>query len=127
MAEPPEELRPILHDVNTASPVRVLVCAPPPGDRHAAAFWLAVAGTSGHIGFTPAPGDDLVELMSRAADQLHDWILECLPELGLPAVWPECPEHPARHPLQVDVRDRVAVWVCPHTGTGHARVGDLRA
>jgi hypothetical protein len=122
MPEVPEELRPILHDVNTASPVRVRAA---PGDPQVAALWLEVAGTSGCTGFVPLPGETLAERTFRAADQLHDWILECLPELGLPAVWPECPEHPARHPLQVGVRADVPVWLCPHTGTSHARVGEL--
>ncbi|MFC3991044.1 hypothetical protein [Actinoplanes siamensis] len=125
MTELPEELQPIVHDVNRCSPVRVVVREPPVRDRSGSALWVRVAGASGAIGFVPQPGAALVERTFTQADQVHDWVLECLPELGFPAVWPECPEHPGTHPLGVVLRDGVVVWACPRSGTVHARVGGL--
>ncbi len=126
MPETPEELRPVLRDVHAASPVRVVV-REPSGDHpyDAGTVWLHVAGTLGSIGFRPAPGTALPDRVCAAADQLHDWILECLPELGFPAVWPECPEHPATHPLRVGMTGDGPVWRCPRSAAVHARVGEL--
>ncbi|AEV82798.1 hypothetical protein ACWT_1779 [Actinoplanes sp. SE50] len=127
----PVELRPILRDLRVASPMRVTVAETTGrGSGGAAAsgqpeFWLRVAGASGLVGHVPHPADPLYQRVATAADQLHDWLLECLPELGLPAVWPECPEHPATHPLTVGIADDVPVWKCPRTGTVHAELGAL--
>ncbi|WP_436521698.1 hypothetical protein [Actinoplanes sp. HUAS TT8] len=117
MLDIPEALRPAVHDINTASPVRVVrVESTPPG---ADECWLQIVGTIGLIGI--APGHNV----AGATDQLHDWVLECLPELGFPAVWPECPEHPATHPLSAGAVHGEPVWICPRTQTVHARIGQL--
>ena len=44
--------------------------------------------------------DQAAQQVAMLADQLQDALVESLPWLGLPAVWPECPDHPDSHPLE---------------------------
>jgi hypothetical protein len=68
-------------------------------------------------------GDQQVAML---ADQLQDALVESLPSLGLPAVWPECPDHPDSHPLQAVCDEAAAVWTCPRTGRQVGPIGQLR-
>lgn len=120
-----DELSPIITDINTTSPVRVELAEAPHEYPGAPAHWVRVTGTTGMIGYAPHAPDPLAQRIATAADQVHDWILECLPELGFPALWPECPGHPGTHPLTVALNDEVPVWACPRTGIVVAPVGEL--
>lgn len=110
-----EELLPVLRDLEFASPVRVEV------SEQSGTWWIQVVGTIGMVGHVPGPSADVC----FAADRVQDWVVECLPELGLPAVWPECPEHPGTHPLSATCPDGIPVWTCPRSSTVHARIGEL--
>jgi hypothetical protein len=47
------------------------------------------------------------------ADQLQEWVIGTQWRAGRSSTWPECPEHPASHPLKPDVDENAAVWRCP--------------
>ncbi|GAA4669927.1 hypothetical protein GCM10023226_03040 [Nocardioides nanhaiensis] len=66
------------------------------------------------------------ELLARVADLAHDWVLEQLPDHGLPSNWPPCPRHPRNHPLVIPDEQQEVVWACPTTGEVVALVGHLR-
>lgn len=71
-------------------------------------------------------GEDPEKQIASLADQLEERVVEGLPGIGLPAVWPECPEHPRTHPLKADVIDGNACWVCPRSGNRVQQIGALQ-
>lgn len=97
------------------------VCAfivPPglsPQDRHTGGrgVWVARFGPAG-------------ERLAELAGQVQEWEVEALAEAGRPATWPECPEHPASHPLapHAESAER-AVWSCPRSHRVVAGIGEL--
>jgi hypothetical protein len=65
------------------------------------------------------------ERVIHVADQVQEFVHEELNWLGLPVVWPECPEHPASHPLRpVLVVDKPS-WQCPRSGHTISAIGEL--
>jgi hypothetical protein len=68
----------------------------------------------------------LVDKVVLLADQVQDEMVERLWQLGRPATWPECPEHPGTHPLTALRIDDRAMWACPRTGRPIAPIGGLR-
>jgi hypothetical protein len=40
------------------------------------------------------------------------------------SAWPECPLH-GSHPLTIQLYNPAAMWTCPETGRGLARLGEL--
>ncbi|MEJ7628458.1 MAG: fumarylacetoacetase [Nocardioidaceae bacterium] len=69
--------------------------------------------------------DDAAEQLWHVSDRLQDGLHESLWSAGLSAVWPECPEHPGTHPLQVRLIAAGVFWVCPKTAAVVASVGRL--
>jgi hypothetical protein len=69
--------------------------------------------------------EPLAQQIASLADQLQEPVVEYNPGVGLPAVWPSCPEHPNTHALEATVIDDRAWWKCPRTGTPVAEIGDL--
>jgi hypothetical protein len=65
------------------------------------------------------------ERIVHIADQAQEFILEELGRLGLPAAWPECPEHPGSHPLEPTLASGGPHWVCPKSGDTVAPIGEL--
>jgi hypothetical protein len=65
------------------------------------------------------------EQLAALADDLADWLVEQLPSIGHPAVWPPCPQHVNTHPLEAQVINDDAVWVCPRDETVVAAIGSL--
>jgi hypothetical protein len=66
-------------------------------------------------------------------DENPSWALvrvtEVIQEAAIEAVhgaWPECPDHPDRHPLEPG-GDEVLVWTCPVSGRAVSKVGELPA
>jgi hypothetical protein len=49
-------------------------------------------------------------LVSALADRIQTIIMESRQQMV-----PDCPLHPAAHPLESDVIDGAAAWVCPST------------
>ncbi|WP_286929706.1 MULTISPECIES: hypothetical protein [Aeromicrobium] len=53
------------------------------------------------------------ERLASAADQVQEWAIESILWGTAPTNWPQCPRHPAHHPLLASTSDTSAVWVCP--------------
>jgi hypothetical protein len=77
-------------------------------------------------GISIRSGETPVEQVADLADQIQEWAVEELCAIGQSATWPECPEHPASHPLSPRVLDGVAVWQCPRSHQTIAEIGHLR-
>ena len=75
--------------------------------------WVARIGPSG-------------ERVAELAEQVQEWEVEALATAGRPATWPECPEHPASHPLCPGLEDGDrAVWRCPRSQRVVCTIGEL--
>ncbi|MFD5699926.1 hypothetical protein [Streptomyces lasiicapitis] len=77
------------------------------------------------VGVSVPEEQDAAEQLASLAEQVKDWAVEALASQLLPATWPECPHHPASHPLDAEVAEGVAVWSCPRTRRVVAPVGTL--
>ncbi|GGO88811.1 hypothetical protein [Wenjunlia tyrosinilytica] len=71
------------------------------------------------------PCQEFPDQVANLADQVQEWAVEALWSQGLPAVWPQCPDHPDAHPLTAVVSACEAVWTCPKTARQVAAVGQL--
>ncbi|HEY3556684.1 MAG TPA: hypothetical protein VGL05_04455 [Kribbella sp.] len=65
------------------------------------------------------------ERVVHVADQVQDFVHEELGRLGLPATWPECPEHPASHPLTPALPAGIPSWQCPKSSRTVSTIGNL--
>ena len=63
--------------------------------------------------------EDVEEATVALANPLQDNILDLLGG----QTWPPCPGH--SHPAEPALESLVAVWRCPTTGKGSARIGEL--
>ena len=64
------------------------------------------------------------EQVAQVAAGVQEWGVE---ELWghAPTTWPHCPRHPDAHPLEAQVRDAAAWWVCPRDDVPVSEVGRL--
>jgi hypothetical protein len=113
----PQSLLPVLSDLHAT-------CAVRPDIREEAVLMIYGPDGTGMGLRIEGDGDDAWQV-ADLADQVQEWAVEALWLGGLPAVWPECSEHPDTHPLAPLVKGGVAVWLCPHTGTIVASIGEL--
>jgi hypothetical protein len=90
---------------------------------------IGPAGQSlGSQGIWVAAGSSPAEQVAGLAEQVQEWEVEALAAAGMPATWPECPEHPDSHPLQPVVsHDGRASWRCPRRGLTVGAIGELGA
>jgi hypothetical protein len=65
------------------------------------------------------------ERLVHVADQVQEFVFEELARLELPVTWPECPEHPASHPLTPVLTSGRPSWQCPKSGATIAPIGAL--
>ncbi len=63
--------------------------------------------------------------VAHLADQVQEWAVEELCRVGLPTVWPHCPDHPDRHPMAAAVEAEEAVWLCPASRRRVGSIGEL--
>ena len=61
-------------------------------------------------GFDMDPDRPFGSLVSALADRMQTIIMETRQQMV-----PDCPLHPAAHPLESDVVDGAAAWLCPST------------
>jgi hypothetical protein len=61
--------------------------------------------------FDVDPDDPVSRAASYIADRIQIILIEARQEIV-----PDCPVHPGAHPLQSDVVNDAAAWVCPATG-----------
>jgi hypothetical protein len=100
-------------------PDQVYALIVPPGlspenrDAGGTGVWVARSGPAG-------------ERLAGLAGQVEEWEVEALAAAGRPATWPECPEHPASHPLEpwFESAER-AVWRCPRSYRVVCTIGEL--
>jgi hypothetical protein len=59
-------------------------------------------------GFDIDPGLPVNVLVSHLADRIQTIVMESRQQMV-----PDCPLHPAAHPLESEVVDGAAAWVCP--------------
>ena len=65
--------------------------------------------------------DSTAEQVASLAEQVQDHVIE-----DTQTAWPDCPRHPASHPLTAAVDGERAVWICPRTQVVVAEIGQLR-
>jgi hypothetical protein len=121
-----EAVAPVLRDLaatGTSMPV-IREEAHEEGDGLVCA-WLEGVGGTGQ-GIRVAPYYPPAERLADLADQVQEWVIEELHATGESPVWPPCPRHP-NHPLQSEVRDEMAVWICPRSGQVVSAIGALAA
>ena len=79
------------------------------------------------MGVSIMAADDDSQRVVSITDQVQEFVIEALWKDGRPATWPECPAHPATHPLKpVDHHVRPP-WVCPASGQAKFAIGALGA
>jgi hypothetical protein len=122
-------MAPVLHDLRAAGAIVPEVRFEAMEDR-GPDYVCAVIGPAGRAigsqGVWVALAQSVAERVADLADQVQEWEVEALAEAGRPATWPECPEHPASHPLAPAVAgDGGAVWRCPRSGTPAGAIGGL--
>lgn len=119
-----EALAPVLRDLaatGTSAPV-IREEAHEEGDELVCAWLEGPDGTGQgiRVALYYPPAERLVDL----ADQVQEWVIEELHAAGKSPVWPPCQRHP-NHPLQPEVRDEAAVWICPGTSQVISAIGAL--
>jgi hypothetical protein len=78
----------------------------------------------GSVGVWVAADQPAAERVAGLAEQVQEWEVEALAAAGRPATWPECPGHPASHPLEAAVSpDGAAIWRCPRSGRAIGAIG----
>jgi hypothetical protein len=77
------------------------------------------AGTGIWLG---EPGETPVDAAFRVTEVVQEAAIH-----AVHGAWPDCPDHPDGHPLEVATADDVAVWLCRVSARVVARVGELPA
>ncbi|GAA1585752.1 MULTISPECIES: hypothetical protein [Kribbella] len=77
---------------------------------------------TGLLAFRDLPA---AEQVVQVAEQVQDFVHEELCRLGLPVTWPECPDHPASHPLTPALSGGHPSWQCPKSAQPVAAIGEL--
>jgi hypothetical protein len=124
-------MAPVLRDLRAADALVPEVRYEAQEDR-GPGYVCAVIGpagwTLGSLGVWVAAGSSAAEQVAGLAEQVQEWEVEALADAGRPATWPECPEHPASHPLEPVVSaDGGASWRCPRSGLAICAIGELGA
>ncbi|QXG76973.1 hypothetical protein KUM42_05435 [Modestobacter sp. L9-4] len=117
-------LRPVLADLQaTSTPVPRIEDSDWSGDAHRPGAMLWSPDGSGR-GVATSLGRPQAEQVVDVADQVQEGAVE---ELwgSAPTNWPACPHHPTTHPLEAQLHDGAAWWVCLHHGTAVSKVGRL--
>ncbi|VXC29382.1 hypothetical protein [Nocardioides sp. AX2bis] len=119
-----EALRPVLDDLQAAEGWIPPVDPTPwqdwqPSESCTLVAYGSSAGVWLDMSLDPASG------LARLADQVQDWVVEQLPGMHRPAVWPTCPAHPDSHPRQAVVEGGRAVWACPRGAAVSTPIGRL--
>ena len=96
------------------------------GPEYVSAFIAPPGETLGSQGVRVTLAHSAAERVADLAEQVQEWEVEALAAAGRPATWPECPEHPASHPLEpVMSADSTAIWRCPRSELPVCAIGEL--
>jgi hypothetical protein len=75
-----------------------------------ALFWVTIAGSGEGFDFYIDPDESFGDQVSALADKLQSIVME-----GRQQMVPDCPLHHGAHPMDSEVVDGAAAWVCPST------------
>jgi hypothetical protein len=122
-------LAPVLADLRAAGAIVPEVRYAATQDR-GPDYVCAVIGPAGRAagsrGVWAGLAQSAAERVAGLAEQVQEWEVEALAESGRPATWPQCPAHPASHPLEPAVSaDGTATWRCPRSGLAVGAIGEL--
>lgn len=78
--------------------------------RYGYLITVTIGRSSEEFDIDPDPDRSLSSLVSYLANRMQTIIMEERQQMV-----PDCPLHPAAHPLEINVVDDMAAWVCPST------------
>jgi hypothetical protein len=118
---------PALADLERSRPGLLRLGPPPEGmtavdpwGNDVPSLWLWETADQGTGLWLGEPEEDPSGALFRASEAVQEAAIE-----ALRGAWPECPDHPDTHPLELhEAGDRPA-WACPVTGRSVAPVGEL--
>jgi hypothetical protein len=119
--------RPALADVERSRP-GLLHIGPPPEGAPATDHWgnevpllfLWDRHRSGTGLWLGHPGEEFSDALYRASEVIQEAAIE-----AVHGAWPECPDHPDSHPLELHEAGTELTWACPAGGRRVATVGEL--
>lgn len=118
-------LAPILADLAVPSGVEPTVSEQEWQDYPASASCSLSSPDGFGMGVWISLGEPLAAQVTMLADQVQEWAVEALWQLGRPASWPVCPHHPDRHPLVAREGQGQSLWLCPLEEREVSAVGAL--
>ena len=118
-------LAPILADLAVPSGVEATVSEQEWQDYPDSASCSLFSPDGFGMGVWISLGEPLTTQVAMLADQVQEWAVEALWQLGRSASWPACPYHPDRHPLMVREGQGQALWLCPVEEREVSAVGAL--
>lgn len=65
----------------------------------------------------------MADQVAALADQVQDWVVELADKRM--TTWPQCPDHPANHPMLAVAENDCAMWVCPASRRQVSEIGQL--
>jgi hypothetical protein len=119
-------LAPILRDIGATGAI-VPQIVPEAHERRdeAVCAWIDEGNGLGCGIWVPLYGESAAHQVCWLAEQFVEWESEKLADVGRPAVWPPCPDHPGAHPLWPEFDGESAVWQCTTSERVVSRIGAL--
>jgi hypothetical protein len=118
-----ESMAPAFEDLVRTCPVPATIVDEPWSELGPSLMMLAPDGSG--MGIWVDVAQPRADQVAQVADQVQEWAVEALWGAGRSAIWPECPTHPASHPLKATVIDVEPVWICPVDETTQSTIGGL--
>lgn len=118
-------LRLVVRDLRSTGGITLrLLEEPSSDDPEYESLWM-LSGRRSRTGLLAPRDMQQPERVVHIADQVQEFVHEELGRLGLPVTWPECPEHPASHPLTPTLTGGKPSWQCPKSGHIIGAIGEL--
>ena len=91
-----------------------------PWGNDVSSLWLWETGGQGTGVWLGEPEEDASAALFRASEAVQEAAIE-----AVRGAWPECPDHPDSHPLELHDAGNGPAWACPLTGRSLGPVGEL--
>jgi hypothetical protein len=91
-----------------------------PWGNDGASLWLWDTGGQGTGVWLGEPEEAPSAALFRACEAVQEAAIE-----AVHGAWPECPDHPDSHPLELREAGNRPAWACPVNGRSVAPVGEL--